>query len=45
MKDARTGNDLSNRLRNISEAIEHGGTLAATSLASLLYYIANMMAV
>jgi hypothetical protein len=25
------------------EAIEHGGTLDATSLASLLYYIADMM--
>jgi hypothetical protein len=25
------------------EAIEHGGTLDATSLASLIYYIADMM--
>ena len=25
------------------EAIEHGGTLDATSLASLVYYIADMM--
>ena len=27
------------------EAIEHGGTLDATSLASLVYYIADMMEV
>ena len=75
MSDTRTTNDLVNRLRNISEAIErhgitvqfpapdvelggdcpfvdkaceaieHGGALEATSLASLVYYIADMMEV
>lgn len=75
MNDTKTTNDLVNKLRNISkaieqhditvrfpvpnaelagdcpfvdkacEAIEHGGVLDATSLASLVYYIADMMEV
>ena len=75
MNDTRATNDLVNKLRNISEAIEqhgitvrfpapdvelagdcpfvdkaceaieHGGELDATSLASLVYYIADMMEV